>query len=298
MPESPDQSEYLLGANQQELERLHFQHSVWGSVTRNFLNRVGVQKGWCCLDVGAGPGLVTFDLRELVGESGEVTALEPSEFYLNWLGEQIENKGWSNVKRIQGTAEQTMLPVRHYDLIFVRWVIAFVADAERFLTQLFAALKVGGIIAIQDYYYEGLSLYPQGGPWDEMPDIIRAYYRSGGGDPYIAARIPEIFRRNGVDLIDFNPTCLSGGPTSDIIEWAGRFFDIHVPLMADKGVISREQAAALQNDWRGHRNNPQTLFFSPLVVDVAGSLRMEFFKKNPVIDIEFFSKRTGRNKNS
>src|SRR3990172_5674758 len=106
------QPDYLLGVNQQELERLRFQHNVWGTVTRAFLHRLGVQKGWCCLDVGAGPGFVTFDLRELVGESGEVTALEPSDFYLNFLSGQMKNKGWSNVKLIRGTAEQGSLPDR------------------------------------------------------------------------------------------------------------------------------------------------------------------------------------------
>jgi len=40
--------------------------------------------------------------------------------------------------------------------------------------------------------------------------------------------------------------------------------------MAEKDVISREQADALMADWNAHRQNPDSLFFSPLVVDVAG----------------------------
>ena len=158
MSKSTHNSDYLLGVNQQELERLQFQHSVWGPVTRKFLDRIGVQKGWRCLDVGAGPGFVSIDLRNMVGETGEVTALEPSEFYLDWLREQTSVQQWKNVHYIQGTAEQAALPSRYYDLVFVRWVIAFVPYPEKFLTQLFATLRVGGIIAIQDYYYEGLSL--------------------------------------------------------------------------------------------------------------------------------------------
>jgi hypothetical protein len=57
------------------------------------------------------------------------------------------------------------------------------------------------------------------------------------------------------------------------MEWAHRFFLLHIPLMAEKGVISREQADALMADWNAHRRNPDTLFFSPLVVDVAGIVR-------------------------
>ena len=97
MSKSSHNNDYLLGVNQQELERLQFQHSVWGPVTRKFLDRIGVQKGWRCLDVGAGPGFVSIDLRNMVGETGEVTALEPSEFYLDWLREQTSVQQWKNV---------------------------------------------------------------------------------------------------------------------------------------------------------------------------------------------------------
>ena len=273
MPESNEDDSYLLGVNQQELERLQFQHGVWGPVTRKFLSRLNVERGWRCLDVGAGPGLVSMDLRELVGETGEVTALDPSEFYLNWLRKHASDKGWANVKCIQGTAECTALPSRSYDLIFIRWVIAFVPDPEKFLLPLCNALRTGGIIAVQDYYYEGLSLFPHGGIFDTIPDIVRAYYRSGGGDAYVTGKIPAIFRRHGLELIDFTPTCLSGGPASGVMEWAHRFFSLHIPLMVEKGVISREQADALMADWNAHRQNPDTLFFSPLVVDVAGIAR-------------------------
>jgi len=271
MSESNQHSDYLLGVNQLELERLQFQQSVWGHITRKFLNRLEVQKGWRCLDVGAGPGLVSIELREMVGETGEVVALEPSKFYLDWLRKQAAERGWNNISCVQGTAEQAALPSGYYDLVFVRWVVAFVPDLEKFLAPLFTTLRPGGIIAIQDYYYEGLSLYPHGGACDGLADIVRAYYRSGGGDAYITGRIPEVFARHGLRVVDFTPTCLAGGPTSGVMEWAHRFFSLHIPLMAEKGIISREQADQLLTDWQAHRQKQETLFFSPLVVDVAGS---------------------------
>jgi SAM-dependent methyltransferase len=273
MSESNQHSDYLLGVNQQELERLQFQHGVWGPVTRKFLDRLNVQKGWRCLDVGSGPGFVTIELRDMVGETGEVTALEPSAFYLDQLRKQTAERGWKNVKCIEGTAEQATLPSRFFDLVFVRWVIAFVPDPARFLAQLAGTLRPGGIIALQDYYYEGLSLFPQGGVWDTMPDIVRAYYRSGGGDAYVTGRVPALFRKHGLELVDFTPTCLAGGPSSGVMEWAHRFFSTHIPLMVEKGLLSSAQAEALIGDWNVHRQNPDALFFSPLVVDVAGRRR-------------------------
>ncbi|MGH2569407.1 MAG: class I SAM-dependent methyltransferase [Bacteroidota bacterium] len=263
---------YLLGINEAELERLRFQQIVWGPVTDRFFDRLGVQQGWRCLDVGAGPGLVTAQLRERVGDTGAVTALEPAKYYLELFAQEVQKRRWTNVKLLQGTVEEASLPSRHYDLIFARWVASFVPDLETFFTRLVAALRPGGIIAFQDYYYEGLSLFPRGGAWDRMPDVVRAFYQSGSGNPYVAAALPSLFRKHGITLIDYTPNCLAGGPDSGVFEWAGRFFTTHIPLMAEKGIITKHEADALQADWDAHRKNPDALLFSPIVVDVAGKL--------------------------
>jgi len=36
--------EYILGINQEELERLRFQHGVWKDVTDDFFDRIGIKK--------------------------------------------------------------------------------------------------------------------------------------------------------------------------------------------------------------------------------------------------------------
>ncbi|MCK9409294.1 MAG: methyltransferase domain-containing protein, partial [Bacteroidetes bacterium] len=107
---SEQSSEYLLGTNQSEFNRLQFQHGVWQSNTNAFFDRLGVAHGWNCLDVGAGPGFVSFNLRERVGESGSVTALEPSTMFLQWLSHQIKQEKWENVFVVNGTAENANLP--------------------------------------------------------------------------------------------------------------------------------------------------------------------------------------------
>ncbi len=267
---SERQKDYLLGVNETELERLRFQHGVWKDNTDSFLDRIGVRRGWKCLDVGAGPGFVTMDLRERVGPSGEVTALEPSEYYLAWLMDQTKRRKWKNIRTLQGTAETAALPTNRYNLVFIRWVIAFVPNPARFLDPLIEALRPGGTIAIMDYWYEGLSLDPRGGAFDRMPDVVRKYYRSGGGDPYVTGKLPELLRAHKLRVTDFTPTQIAGSPDSDIFAWAERFFVPHPPLMAERGNCTKEQARAMVRDFLRHKRNPNTLFFSPIVVHIAG----------------------------
>lgn len=263
-------NEYLLGSDRSEFERLEFQHNVWRENTNAFFDRIGVGKGWHCLDVGAGPGFVSLDLRERVDLTGSVTALEPSALFLDHLAQIVQKKNWKNMHLIRSTVEETVLPQERYDLIFARWVIAFVAHPENFFLKLLAALKPGGIIAFQDYYYEGLSLYPRGGPFDHMADAVRAYYKTVGGDPYITGKLREWFRRHGLTLIDYTPHSYAGGPDSPIFEWAHRFFSTHIQKMVEKKATSQMQGDAMLADWNAHRSNPDALFFSPVVVDVAG----------------------------
>lgn len=266
----PSSSDYLLGVNQTELERLRFQHGVWAPVTNAFFDRLHVGNGWKCLDVGGGPGFVAMDLRERVGEKGNVTVLEPSRYFLDWFDKAVAERRWQNTTSVLGKAEDANLPEEDYDLIFIRWVIAFVPDPERFLVRLSRLLRPGGIIAFQDYYYEGLSLFPRAGAFESMPAAVKLYYNSVGGDPYITGLLPSLFRKHGLQLVDFSPHSIAGGPDSGIMEWAHRFFTTHTHAMVEKGIISGAQADAMLDDWHAHRSNPDALFFSPIVVDVAG----------------------------
>ena len=265
-----DEKEYILGINQVELERLEFQHGVWKKVTDNFFDRIGVSKGWKCLDVGAGPGFVAMDLRERVGDNGEVAALEPAQYYLDHFKDEADKRGLKNINYVNGTAETAVLPKDHYDLIFVRWVIGFVPDPEKFIVNLLPSLKKGGVIAIQDYLYSGLGLYPKGGAFDNALDMVIKHWAVSGGDAFVAAKIPAIFRKHGVELVDYSPQCLAGGPDSDVIEWADKFFTKHMHLMIESGATTKEMGNAMLEDWYAHRKNPDTIFCSPIVVDMAG----------------------------
>jgi SAM-dependent methyltransferase len=261
--------EYILGINHEELERLRFQHSVWKKVTDDFFDRIGVGNGWKCLDVGSGPGFVSADLHERVGGNGEVTALEPAQYYIDHFKEEADKRGWKNISYINGTAETAELPQDQYDLIFIRWVIGFVPDPEKFILNLLPSLKKGGVIAIQDYLYSGLGLYPKGGAFDHALDMVIRHWAVSGGDAFVAAKIPAIFRKHGLELIDYSPHCLAGGPDSDVIEWADKFFTKHMHLMVGSGATTKEMGDAMLEDWYAHRKNPDTIFCSPIVVDMA-----------------------------
>ncbi len=268
MTDKPDY-EYLLGDGAAEIDRLRFQHSVWGPVTERLFDRIGVKPNWRCLDVGSGPGFVSIDLRRRIGDCGEIAALEPSECFCDWLSGKDKQNNWDNVHIVSGTSYDAKLPPEYFDLVFTRWVIGFIPQPESFLQPLLAALKPGGIVAIQDYVHEGCALFPQGGAWDAFPEKMRQWWRSGGGDPSVAASLPDIVRRLGMSVNDYTPTSLTGGPDSPVVEWMGRFMKSQLPVMVERDLLTQVESEAMMADWRTHLENEATIFFSPFVVDLV-----------------------------
>lgn len=262
--------DYVLGVSDYELNRLKFQHGVWKEITDSFLEKLDITNGSKILDAGAGPGFVAMDMLNRIGSKGEVTALEPSEMYVNYAQTYVNENNIQNLKIIHGTVETAELPQEYYDVIFARWVISFVPDAGNFLDKLLSSLKPGGIIAFMDYAYEGLALFPKGGAFDKMADAVRAYWVHGGGDPYIGARLPKMFRERNLEMKEYYPVAQCGGPNSGVFQWADKFFTVHIQQMVDLGVISQTDGDAMLTDWNVHKQNKDSVFISPTITVISG----------------------------
>ena len=81
MPEKIE-TDYVLGTNDEEIQRLGLQHRVWRPTTLECWRRAGISIGSRVIDIGCGPGYATLDLAEIVGRTGEVFAIERSERFL------------------------------------------------------------------------------------------------------------------------------------------------------------------------------------------------------------------------
>src|ERR1700704_1993057 len=58
MGENAD-NDYVLGTNDEELDRLGLQHRVWRPIVLECWRRAGITHGWRVIDAGAGPGYAT-----------------------------------------------------------------------------------------------------------------------------------------------------------------------------------------------------------------------------------------------
>ena len=260
----------MLGDSEAEVERLRFQQQVWGGVTERFLDRLGVSSGWRCVDAGCGPGFVTEALRERVGAAGKVLAVDLSERWVEALRRRASERAWENVEAVAASLDTWAPPAESFDLGFLRWVLSFVADPGGLVLRLARGLRPGGLLAVEDYNHEGVSLFPESPAFRRVIEATRRLYRSRGGDPWVATRLPALFRDAGLEPVEYTPTVLCGGPGTDVFRWAEIFFVPHTEGMVREGFLEAREREAFLREWEERKRDPGALFFSPIVVDAAG----------------------------
>ncbi len=263
-------SEYVLGTAAAELARLEFQQEVWGQISADFLDRLDLLPGAWALELGTGPGLMLPCLRRKVGPRGRVLALDQSPAWRSQLERVIAQGGPGEVEITVQRVEDFEPEPESFDLIFARWLFCYLPDPRSVVARMARALKPGGTLAIQDYNHEGLSLFPECESFAAVVQATRAMHQHSGGDVWIAARIPQLFREAGLELVEYRPHVLAGTPLSPAYRWADAFFTLHAQSMHELGLVSASVLARFRQDWAKRKAEPSSVFFSPILVDCAG----------------------------
>src|SRR3982751_270389 len=88
---------YVLGHSDAELERLMVQSRLLGNLTEQILRQAGLQPGMRVLDLGCGPGDVSFLAASIVGPSGSVRGVDRSHEPIALARERAARAGLTNV---------------------------------------------------------------------------------------------------------------------------------------------------------------------------------------------------------
>ncbi len=166
-----------------------------------------------------------------------------------------------------------LLPRRHYDLIFARWVFLFLPDPVAHLRKLARALKPGGLIALQDDHRETLALVPRPDEWYDLLAADRAFFASEGGDVSIGGRLPDLCRQAGFRNVDTRVTIKTGRPGSAVWRWLTTYFMGVMDEMAAFPPFSKQSARRLRRHWMAAGRRSTSLLISPAVLDVVGRVR-------------------------
>lgn len=135
---------YLFGHTwEHERERLAALQQGGDPFTIGVLDAIGVEKGWRCLEIGAGAGSITRWLCEQVGPGGAVVATDLEPGFLSEIrAPNLE------IRRHDITADP--LETGAFQLVFARKVLEHLPGYALALRKLVAAAAPGGWVVIED----------------------------------------------------------------------------------------------------------------------------------------------------
>jgi len=257
---------YLLGDSRREAARLRRQAQLWDPTAFALFDRIKVRRGWRVLEVGPGKGSLHMELRRRV--KGPIDAVERSHVFADLLRSRCRRDGFG-----QGTIWETDLiaaglPAATYDLIFARWVFLFLPDPDAHLRKLVAALKPGGVLAIEDYCRATMRRVPEPPHWENFLKADLAFFASQGGDVNIGVRLPAMMEAAGLRVTGIEPTTKAGHPGSPTWNWVTNWV---MSVISRLPTFPPAKAKNLRRKWLAAGRNPASLLVAPCVLDVVGT---------------------------
>ena len=140
--------EYILGADDSELERLITQAEIHRPEAEALLDRVPIDVGARALDLGCGPLGVLDLLSERVGSTGEVVGLDNESRMIALAQRAIAERELRNVTLLQGDAYASGLPADSFDLAHERLVLNNVTAPEAVVREMVRVVRPGGWVAL------------------------------------------------------------------------------------------------------------------------------------------------------
>jgi SAM-dependent methyltransferase len=268
---------YLLGTDREELDRLHFQHRLWGDVAHAAWRAAGIGPGARVLDVGAGPGAASRDLAELVTSTGRVVAVDASPAFVEYIEASAAARGLEQLAATRGDVQDLgavpRLEAGSFDLAYARWVLCFVPRPADVVAGVAKLLRPGGHFCVHDYFnYHSMTTAPRRASHDKVVDATARSWRESGGDPDVAGHLPRLFTQHGLEVVNVQVHQRVARPGDTMWHWARTWWRSYVPKLVTMGYLPAADRDALDADLEAMTRDHDFLVLPP-VFEVLGRKR-------------------------
>ncbi len=188
---------YAIRDGQAGYDRLRVLAQTYRDNTVRLLARAGVGPGLHCVDLGCGGGAVSFELAHLVGDTGSVTALDLDDVTLNLARKQAADRGIANVSFARADVTRFDQPAS-YDVVYARFLLQHLSDPVDQLTRMWAAVRPGGRLIIEDADFDGCYSDPVNPGMQLFLRVYSQLLARRGGDATIGRRLFGYLNRAGV----------------------------------------------------------------------------------------------------
>jgi ubiquinone/menaquinone biosynthesis C-methylase UbiE len=236
--------------------------ALWPT-TSVLLARAGLRPGMRCLDLGCGGGEVTFELARIAGDAGHATGFDMDETKLALGREAAATKGIGNIEFRAANVNEWDEPDA-YDLIYCRFLLTHLGRPVELLRKMWAALKPGGAMVVEDIDFNGYFCHPANEGFNFYVETYRRVVERRGGDADIGPKLYGYFLEAGIpnvnlSLIQFvdvrgEAKTLSLSTLENI-----------VPAILEEGIATEDEVKAALENFARFTEDPTTIVGSPRV---------------------------------
>jgi SAM-dependent methyltransferase len=232
---------YQLGHADTEIARLLLQGRLYNGYTEHALRVAGLQPGMRVLDVGCGPGDVSFTAARLVGPSGTVLGIDAAGEVVEFARARAVEQDISTVRFEQTTIAD--VDVDGVDAVIGRLILMHLPDPVSALRQLAALVRPSGVIAFSEFDIGAARSVPDSPLARTVVGAIVDAFHAVGLDPAFGANMHTLFARAGLGVPRLTLSAPVGGASDiDVLAYAVEVWRLMLPLAEQAGLVPDELA--------------------------------------------------------
>jgi ubiquinone/menaquinone biosynthesis C-methylase UbiE len=256
--------QYVIRGGREGFERLRLLHRVRWPDTAELFDRIGLQSGIRCADLGCGGGEVTFEIARLVGPGGHVTGFDMDEVKLGLARSSAAEQGIENVRFRPVDVNEWSEPGA-YDLVFCRLLLQHLSRPVDLLGRMWAAVMPGGVVAVEDADFDGLFCDPPNDGFEFCARALPAVIRQNGGDPSIGRKLHRYCRDAGIPAPQLALQAQRLRATGDTKTLALATLEATAETMIEGGIATAGEIEAAKASLAAFVADPETVLADPRI---------------------------------
>ena len=261
---------YPLASNPEEIARLRIQAESLADEAAIMLDRIGIEAGMSCLDLGCGAGGITDLLAARVGPNGRVLGVDVDEFSL------AAARSWAEGLELRGVTFQTGsifandLAPESFDLVHLRYVITTIGKHQEVVQSALRLVKPGGVLALQEADAEGINGYPKSPAFDRLKDALVSVFIKIGADPFAGRRVFRLLRDAGLSGVDFRACTARARSADDLSDYLPQTVLSVRETILKFGLMAESEIDEAVAACRAHLADPDTISTTSTVFQAWG----------------------------
>lgn len=242
MSTTPQGSTYVLGHADAEVQRLLLQGRLYDDYTEHALRLAGLRPGMRVLDIGSGPGDVSFVAARLVGPTGIVLGVDAEPAMVELARARAGEKGLSTVHFMRSAIDAITLdePV---DAVIGRLILMHLPDPTATLRHLVSFVRPGGVVAFSENDITGAHGVPDTPVFRRVIGGIVRAFEAMGLSPRFGTTLHTVFADAGLGA----PRLALGTPIgtaadTDILAYLAEVWRLVSPV-AEQGGFAIDELA-------------------------------------------------------